>query len=244
MDNWTRPSTSLELENHQVDIWRISLDLYPASAQWAESTLSADESARAKCFYFEKDRRRYTLTHACLRDILSHYLRCRHHELTFSIDQYRKPFLSNCDLQFNLSHSGDYILIAVAHKRKVGVDVEHFRINLELEKIAKRFFSPMEHEEFSTVPDEQKMTAFFNCWTRKEAYIKAHGLGMSMPLSSFDVSLAPNETTSLRATRPDAAEASKWTLLSLDVQPGYAGAIAVQGKYLEFRLWDWDRIIQ
>lgn len=239
-NNWTHPPDSLELRSHQVDIWRVSLDLYPAAAQWADSTLSAEESERAARFHFEKDRQRYILAHACLRDILSRYLHCETGQVNFSTNAYGKPILfPNTDIDFSLSHSGEYVLIAVARGHKVGVDVEHFRMDLEHEKIARRFFSQAEDEEFNTIPPEQKVTAFFNCWTRKEAYIKAHGLGMSLPLDSFDVSLVPDEHAVLRATRPDPDEARKWTLLPLDVHPEYAGTLAVEGMDLEFRYWDW-----
>jgi len=238
--NWSRSVSHFELQPHQVDIWRVSLDSYPASAQRADSTLSADESERAAKFHFKKDRHRFILAHACLRDILSRYLHCDTGQINFSTNAYGKPILlSNTEIEFNLSHSGDYILIAVARGHKVGVDVEHLRMDLEHDKMARRFFSQVEYNEFNAIPHEQKMIAFFNCWTRKEAYIKAHGLGMSLPLDSFDVSCSLNEPAVLRATRPDPNEASKWTLLSLEVHPEHAGALAVEGRDLEFRYWDW-----
>jgi 4'-phosphopantetheinyl transferase len=146
--------------------------------------------------------------------------------------------MSDLNIDFNLSHSGDFALIAVARDHKVGVDVEHFRLDLEIEKIARRFFSEAETAELMNLPSEQRNTGYFNCWARKEAYIKAHGLGLSLPLDSFDVSLTPNEPALLRSTRPDETTASRWTLLSLDVHPEYAGAVAVDGRDLEFRFWD------
>jgi 4'-phosphopantetheinyl transferase len=240
-DSWTLPPSPIELGLHQVDIWRVSLGPVRDSAQWAESTLSADETERAARFHFDADRRRFILAHACLRDILSRYLHCEPGHIIFSTNEYGKPVLTpHNSLDFNLSHSGDYVLIAVALERKVGVDVEHFRLNLEHEKIARRSFSRVEYEEVSAIPHEQKVIAFFNCWTRKEAYIKAHGWGLSLPLDSFDVSLAPDEPVVLRATRSDPNEARKWTLLSLDVHPEHAGALAVEGAGMEFRLWDWE----
>ncbi|HKI54419.1 MAG TPA: 4'-phosphopantetheinyl transferase superfamily protein, partial [Anaerolineales bacterium] len=121
----------------------------------------------------------------------------------------------------------------------VGVDVERFRQELEIEKIAHRFFSAKENAELINLSADQQPIGFFNCWTRKEAYIKAHGLGLSLPLDSFEVSLAPNEPVVLRATRPKADEASRWTLLSLDIDSRHAGAVAVDGNDLNFRFWDW-----
>jgi 4'-phosphopantetheinyl transferase len=137
-------------------------------------------------------------------------------------------------------------LIAVTKEHKVGVDVERIRSDMELESIVNHYFSQREVSEFLALPSEQRVTGFFACWTRKEAYIKAQGLGLSLPLESFDVSLTPNGPVSLRATRPDPQEAARWTLFDLEVDPRYAAALAVEGaalskgKGLELRLWDWD----
>jgi 4'-phosphopantetheinyl transferase len=229
----------VELNPHQVDVWRVSLDLSPDTVKYLESTLSEDEFQRAARFRFTPDRERYIVAHLSLRNILSEYLGCEPKQLLFSANQYGKPKLEGHNLEFNLSHSGDYALVAVTRDRKVGVDVEHIRSDMEHEKIAKRFFSPNEVVEFRGLPPEHKVHGFFNCWTRKEAYIKAQGLGLSLPLDSFDVSLTPNEPVLLQATRPNPEEAAGWTLVSLDISFGYTGALAVKGIYLDFRFWDW-----
>jgi 4'-phosphopantetheinyl transferase len=236
----------LNLQPHQVDVWRIWLDLPPASVKHLKSTLSADESQRAARFRFATDRDRYIVAHGSLRNILSEYLGPEPNQLQFSANEHGKPALEDHILDFNLSHSGDYALVAVTGGSKVGVDVELIRSDMEYEKIAERFFSPNEVIELRALPSEQKVRGFFNCWTRKEAYIKAHGLGLSLPLGSFDVSLTPNEPALLRATRPNPEEAARWTLVSLDVSSGYAGALAAEGKGLSFRFWDWksETIIQ
>ena len=204
-----------------------------------EATLSEEEAKRAVRFRFEKDRIRYIVAHGCLRNILARYLQCEPGVLNFDINEYGKPSINGHKLEFNLSHSGDFALIAVSHKRKVGVDVERIHSDMEFESIADRFFSPNELAELMSLPLEQRAIAFFNCWTRKEAYIKAQGLGLSLPLDSFDVSLTPNEPAFLRATRPDAQEANRWSLCSLKVDPGYAAAVAINDKDLELKLWDW-----
>jgi 4'-phosphopantetheinyl transferase len=241
--NWMKPPNELILEFDQVDIWRISLDLEPESVQWAESSLSVDESQRAARFHFDADRYRFLVSHACLRVVLSRYLDCKPDQVFFTVGEYGKPTLSsNLDLDFNLSHSGDYALISVACNHKVGIDVEHFRPDLEINKVARRFFSEEENSELDGLSPEQQTRGFFNCWTRKEAYIKGHGLGLSLPLESFDVSLTPNQPAILRATRPDATIATRWTLLSLDVDHQYAGAVAVEGRDLDFRFWNWNII--
>ncbi|MDP1545830.1 MAG: 4'-phosphopantetheinyl transferase superfamily protein [Anaerolineales bacterium] len=248
-DNWISPPDTLDLEIRHVDIWRIPLDaatpldsnLQADSVKWAVSTLSADETERAAHFHFPADRDRFVIAHGSLRDILSRYLNCQPGEITFSVNQYGKTALNGHKLKFNLSHSGGLALVAVTQGQEIGVDVERTRADMEHEEIAARNFSPGEIFELSALPTEQRAAGFFNCWTRKEAYIKAQGQGLSLPLESFDVSLSPAEPAILRDTRPDSQESARWTLLALDVDPQYAAAVAVAGRDLEFRLWNWDR---
>ncbi len=249
---WIRPPENLDLTTDRVDVWRVRL----SSTTPNEASLSAEERRRAARFHFDADRDRYIVAHASLRDILSRYLQCEPRELKFSTNEYGKPSLNRSndfsrgfrqttevvttkDIEFNLSHSSDFALIAVTRGCKVGVDVEQIRADIELENLARRNFSPREVSELTALPPEQRTLGFFHCWTRKEAYIKAQGLGLSLPLDSFDVSLAPNEQVVLRATRPDANESARWSLHSLDVESNYAAALAVEGNCLEIRCWDW-----
>jgi len=244
VSDWTPPPEILDLQPHQADLWRIFLDLPPATIKAMESGLSADESQRAARFHSATNRDLYIAAHGCLRDILARYLRLGPGQLTYSVNQYGKPALDGHDLEFNLSHSGDFALVAMTRGRKIGVDVERIRSDMEHENIASRFFSPGEVSELRALPSSQRVDGFFHCWTRKEAYIKAQGLGLSLPLDSFDVSLTPNEPAVLRATRPDLQETMRWTLLSLDVGVGYTAAMAVEKQDLEIRFWDWKTPIQ
>jgi len=257
---WSPAPAVVELEPHQVDIWRVCLDLATDPRRRLESILSEDEAQRAARFYFPADKDRFVVAHGCLRDILRRYLPTESRQLNFSTNAYGKPHLSSeHGLDFNLSHSRDFALVAVTRHRQVGVDIEYIRGEVSREGIAGHFFSEGEVSELLSLPPEQHEIAFFNCWTRKEAYIKACGLGLSLPLESFDVSLVPGEPAILRATRPDPQQALRWTLKHLEVQPGYAAAVAVEGaalsaegpasggdeavskgKDLEFRLWDWE----
>lgn len=239
-NNWIAPPDSLKLESGHVDIWRISLNLTADSVKLLFSSLSADEIQRAIRFHFPADRDRFIAAHGILREILGRYLHCRPGDLAFSFNQYGKPALVNSNLEFNLSHSNDFALLAVTQGRKIGVDVEHIRTDMELESIARRNFSKIEVDELMSLPPEKREIGFFNCWTRKEAYIKAHGVGLSLPLDCFDVSLSPDQPAILRATRPHKQEASFWTLQSLDIDLHYAGALAAEGLDLDFRLWDWN----
>jgi 4'-phosphopantetheinyl transferase len=237
---WQIPPDDLRLERHRADVWRVFLDVRSEPLQQMESALSADELQRASRFHFEKDRHRYLLAHASLRDILARYLQCEPRVLIFSASEYGKPFLAGRDVQFNLSHSGDIALIAVTRGRRIGVDVEQIRADVEIEKLASRYFSPREVSELMVLHPEEQIIGFYNCWTRKEAYIKAQGMGLSLPLDSFDVSLAPGEPAILRATRPDTSEAARWSLHSFAIEPNYIAALAVEGDGLEIRFWDWN----
>ena len=238
--DWSPPIDPLDLRPHQVDIWRVFLDLPPVTVKSFESTLSEGESQRAARFHFPADRDRYIIAHGCLRDILSRYLQNKPSQLNFSKNSYGKPVLENHTLDFNLSHSKAFALIIVAQGCKVGIDVECIRSNMEHEKIANRFFSSSEVTELMALPVEQKITGFFNCWTRKEAYIKARGLGLSLPLDSFDVTLSPNEPVHLRSAHPNPQEARCWTLISLEIDAGYVAAAAIDDRELNVRLWDWN----
>jgi 4'-phosphopantetheinyl transferase len=233
---WLQASEGLELHSHQVDVWRIALDLPPATIKRLESALSTDEDARATRFRFPAGRDRFIVAHAGLRHILARYLGCHPDQIRFSMNEYGKPVLQGKHLEFNLSHSGDFALVAATWNKKIGVDVERFRPEIELGRLANRFFSPGEVAELNKLPPEGKVAGFFNCWSRKEAYIKAQGLGLSLPLDSFDVSI--KEPALLHATRPDPSEAARWTMRALDVAPGYAAAVVAEGHGLDFRFWD------
>lgn len=246
------PPVVLDLASHQVDIWRARLDLPTDSLKTLETALSVDEIQRADGFHLQGDKDRFIAAHGCLRNILAHYQHSEPAQLSFSANDYGKPALSMDSserrMDFNLSRSEDLALVAVTWERKVGVDLERIRQGISAQVIARQYFSESEFSELMALPSEQREIGFFNCWTRKEAYIKAQGLGLSLPLESFDVSLGPNEPVILRATRPDPQEAARWTLLSLEVSPDYAAALAVEGAVLspskdqdlEFRFWDWN----
>jgi 4'-phosphopantetheinyl transferase len=238
---WSPAKADLDLQPQQVDVWQARLDLPAQALERLHASLSADEMQRAARFHFLTDRDRFIAAHGFLRAVLARYLHCQPDQLTFSMNPYGKPALQAHPLEFNLSHAGEVALIAVTRERRVGIDVERIRQEISSQSIARQYFSKSEVGELQRLSLAQREIAFFTCWTRKEAYIKAQGLGLSLPLASFDVSLTPNEPAVLRATRPNPWEAARWTLFSLEVDPGYAAALAVEGKDLEFRLWDWNR---
>lgn len=227
------PASGLNLQENEVQLWRLDLhSLAPAEARW-RPLLSAEELARADRFHFEKDRRNYSATRALLRILLGKYLNCGPERVALIYGERGKPSLDSpraeTPLHFNVSHSGTKALLAFALGRDVGVDVEQVRTNVDHEALARRFFSPGEQKALAAMPSSERCVAFFRCWTRKEAYIKAHGSGLSLPLDGFDVSLAGGEQNALLATRPDAAEASRWSLRDVQGGEGYEAALCVRG---------------
>ena len=174
--------------------------------------------------------------------LLGRYLDVPPETLSFDYGLFGKPRLTGLKtpMQFNASHSGDILLIAITLDRAVGIDVERIRSNLAVLEIAERFFSPLERGALAALPDALRIDAFFDCWTRKEAYIKARGKGLSLPLNGFDVAFVPSEPAKLLATRPDAAEACRWRLCELDIADGYKAALAVEGEQWMLKCWDWQ----
>jgi len=241
---WRPPPVDRELATAAVHVWRATV--YPADfpiAALAE-TLSVDEQHRADRFYFERDRCSFIATRGILRTLLGRYLDRPPGHLRFCYGPHGKPALTeDCGgdtLRFNVSHSHGMALFAFARDRDVGVDVERIRADFATEEIAERFFARREVVTLRTVPAALRVDAFFNCWTRKEAYIKATGRGLSMPLDEFAVSLAPDEPAALLQTGPDAGEASRWCLWSLAPCPGYVGALAAPGDRPTLAAWHWS----
>jgi 4'-phosphopantetheinyl transferase len=200
------------------------------------SALLPDEMQRAVRFRFAQDRNRYIVSRAQLRALLGAYLRSHPSSLRFSYSRTGKPELSctgrEPNLRFNVAHSSDVILLAFTWRRRVGVDVERVQFGLASEDIAERFFSASECQALRALPPSQRQQAFFRCWTRKEAYLKATGSGLALPLDSFDVSLAADEPARLLATRLDAQEASRWFMEDLEIEQDYVAALVIEAENL------------
>jgi 4'-phosphopantetheinyl transferase len=233
----------LPLPEDEVQLWRIDLGAVGAGESRWEKLLSSDELKRASRFHFPRDRQRFVTSRALLRTILAAYLATDPGSLSFSYSNKEKPSLglahADSNLAFNISHSGGVALLAFTRGREIGVDVEQARSNFDVEAIARRFFSPAEQKQLAALPAEKRADAFFRCWTRKEAYIKATGNGLSLPLSQFDVALEPGESNALLATRPDGSEAGRWLLREVPGGPGYIAALCVRGH--DWKLNDWCR---
>jgi len=219
-----------ELTTDEIHIWFAYLD-QPVSL--FQRLLSMDERRRSERFHFEEDRRRFIIRQGILRKILGRYLGVEPSRLQFCYGKNGKPALADTfgkeKVRFNSSHSEGLALYAFTHDREIGVDVEHIRDIPEMEQITERFFSARENAVFHTLPESKKKEAFFNCWTRKEAFIKATGDGLSLPLDRFDVSLVPGEPARLLGIDGDSKTASRWLLQDLKPAPDFAAAFAVKG---------------
>jgi 4'-phosphopantetheinyl transferase len=222
----------LALDVSEVHLWQASLDGRPADI--FESFLSADELARANRFHFAQDRTHFIVARGLLRNLLAAYLGINCAELRFSYGAKGKPFLvrdvdGQTQINFNLSHSHGRAAFAFTRGRELGVDLEYVKEEFDAESIATRFFSRSEVLALRSVPAEVRNQAFFNCWTRKEAYIKARGEGLSMPLDEFDVSLRPGEPVALLNNYREEREVKRWSMKAIPTPADFVGALVVEG---------------
>ena len=207
-------------------------------------TLDTDERARAARFHFDKHRRHFVVGRGFLRTLLARYLDATPEGVRFSYGPYGKPALDGehreSSLRFNASHSGEWAVYGFVQDHEIGVDVEYVKQDFATDEIAERFFSAGEIKKLNALTDDEKPAAFFRCWTRKEAYIKAIGSGLSHPLDTFDVTLAPGEPAALLRVQRDPEAVARWSLFDLDVEHGYAAALAVDGAVSVLRQWAAD----
>ena len=239
---WSIPPGSVTLAEGEVHVWRAVLDIPVKTREALQRVLSPDEAARAAKFYFEKDRQHWIAAHGILRMLLGNYMQVAPTAIQFVPNGYGKPsiaFPSSTSLHFNLAHSGNIALYAFTLDREVGVDVEYMRAGIDCAELAQHYFSPSEKMQLLSLPVAQREEAFFVCWSRKEAYIKARGKGLSLPLDQFDVSLTPGKPAALLASREDLEATVNWSLHALEPGPHYAGALVVEGTNCVLSCWDW-----
>jgi 4'-phosphopantetheinyl transferase len=206
----------------------------------ALSLLDEDERARAARFVFERDRRRFVAAHAWVRITLAGYLDLDPASLRLATGPHGKPHLVGApiDLRHNLSHAGDRALLAVALGHEVGVDIECERA-IDVPGLSQRFFAPSEAEAIRALPGAEQLQGFLRCWTRKEAFIKARGDGLSFPLRGFEVSLAEAvspQTLIACAADPDAL--LRWRVAGLPAESGYTAAVAHDIENVRLLQWN------
>lgn len=235
---WVPRPRKLAPEPGWAHIFRLQLDLAPGQLETLAGHLSADEHARAERFLRTVDQQRFIAARGQLRVILAAYLETHPAMLRFTYNDQGKPSLAEAEppfkaaLRFNLSHSQGLGLLAVTFGQEVGVDVERLDREVDYANIARRFFAPSEVTEFFAFPPDERPRAFCTGWTRKEAYIKARGMGMAFALDGVEASLDPHAPARLSAPAPG------WSLHNLDPGEGFVAALVVEGEIQGLRCWD------
>ena len=233
----------ISLARGELHAWFVRLEDVRRHVDSLVKILTPNEIARADRFFFENDRIEYILARGLLRHIVSRYVGFAPDQLRFGYNSHGKPALEDewrgDQLEFNLSHARGWVVYALTKARCVGVDLEYTDRSIEIDQIAERFFSPYEASLFQQLPGQEKKRAFFSCWTRKEAYVKARGEGLSLDLRGFDVTIAPDQPALLLRVAGDPSEARRWSLTDLPAPAGYAAALAMEGRIDEIQLWQW-----
>ncbi len=220
------PHTKHFPTRNEVHVCAIKLSAQSSDVHHWRAFLCGSERARADQFAFEKDRVMYTITRGVLRTVLGQYLHASPAALTITPNAFGKPEVARDQnpghLTFNVSHSGDYALLAFAAQTPLGVDIEEIRPKDRTTDLSKAVLSPNELAQFRQLGQADRQRAFFRAWTRKEAFVKGVGEGLSIPLATVDAEGAPG-----------------WSIRDLDVDSGYAAAAAVQREEMDLRLWNW-----
>lgn len=233
------------LRPREIHVWHASLDHPPVPLELLRRSLSAEERERSARLAFDERRARFDAAHGLARWILGTYAGRRPEELRFSVGPHGKPHLKGRDsadtaLDFNMSDSAGHLLIGITQGAALGVDLELLRPVKDLEGIAGRFFAPAEVERLQAVPAAQRARAFFECWTRKEAFVKAVGDGLQIPLDSFEVTFG-SHPPSLHSVNGSEAEATQWSLWGFDIPDEQAiGAVAVRETNRSLVYVGWD----
>ena len=216
----------------EIHIYRSSIDSTDEELKGSELILSPDELQKAYRYKFEKDREQYIMARSLLRRILGKYLDQSPHKINFSYSEKGKPYIKDSLIKFNLAHSGGKAVFAFAENIDVGIDIEYMRDLPDELQIAKRFFSDEEVNEIMKVSEGDTKAAFFNCWTRKEAFIKAVGEGLSYPLKDFTVTLLPGVNPEIKWIKDKVDEVKEWKLVNILTDRNYISSLAVKAKII------------
>lgn len=237
LDRFAVPPPRLALPREgEVEVWTVPLDPPPAAVERLAALLSPDERRRAERFHFERHRRRFAVGRGALRSLLAGYLGTPPEAVRFDYGPKGKPFLAagpdgeRPRLCFNLSNSEELALVAFARGAELGADLERLRPMPDGLQIAERFFSAAERQVLAAQPAEERDRAFFRCWTRKEAYLKAVGDGITVRLDAFDVTLAAGEAPRMLSIDGDPDRGAAWSLVHVEPAPGYLGALALPAR--------------
>ena len=237
--SWSLPGINVPLAAEQIHVWRAYLDVPRATVARLRQTLSPEEKARADNYHFEIDRDRFVVARANLRNIISHYVAANAAEIRFKYSAHGKPSIAAppkaAQLHFNLAHSSGLALYVVTLEREIGVDLEQIHPEFAVDEIAQRFFSANELAEVDSLVVGERSRAFFDCWTRKEALLKAKGTGLSDRLDEID--LTPFSDESAIILKADQDEDFCWFVRTIDVGSDFAAAVAVRGRNCNICYW-------
>ena len=242
--NWSPPAGDISLGAAEVHVWMSRLSLPEAVLTKIGRWLSGDERERAARFRHDKHRNNFIVGRAMMRGVLGRYVDAEPDQMEFKYLAHGKPQLAGehatSHIEFNLSHSGDVALCAVTLGETVGVDVERVRDLRDMQGLANRFFSAHEARELDQEPSDRQLESFFRCWTRKEAYVKAIGQGITCPLDSFAVTLTADAPPQLLHIDEDETVAANWSMVTIMPQPYYVGALATPRQITALRSWVWS----
>lgn len=225
-----------EISDNEIHIYQSYINKPPSETDNFRNILSQDELQKADRYKFDSDRNNYITCRAILRNILSQYTDFSPEDINFSYTDKGKPYLKNNEINFNVAHSNNYAVYALIKEKEVGIDLEFLREIPDALKIASRYFSSSEITDLKKISDAKLDRAFLNCWTRKEAFIKATGDGLSYPLSDFSVSL-DSDLPEILLIKKKPNEIKKWSLYDVEVEAGYISSLAVmsQGMKLVYK---------
>ena len=231
----------INLKPHTVHIWSLNFAVNDDAFNRYHSLLSEDEKKRASKFKFYKDKRCYVVTRGCLRLLSASYLEKNARDIVFVYEKYGKPrYKHKTILNFNVSHSGDIAVIGFVYEHAIGIDIEKIKNDFDTFEIASNFFSKKEIAALREIPESQKYKAFYRCWTRKEAFIKAKGIGLSFPLDKFSVTLDSDLNAELIQTQWDTYEKLKWQFTSFIPSEDYIAAFTVNSQIKDIQYFNWD----
>jgi 4'-phosphopantetheinyl transferase len=227
------------LADNEVHVWHANLEIPESAASSLFDLLDPDERERASRFRVPRPREQFVISHAFVRIALGRYLGVDPRDLRFRTTSHGKPELASSDLRFNLSHTEAAAVVAITRGRPVGVDVESIRANLDPLELAERFFSPQETQWLRAQPPSEHISSFFACWTAKEAYIKACGEGLSIPLNSFGVKPGDGLDRLVLEIYGNPERSEHWSMWRIDLGPNLRCALAVEDKNVVVRVGQW-----